>query len=583
METRTIECDILVLGGGLGGVAAAVRAARLGYRVCLTEENPWIGGQATSQGIAALDEHPHIERFGGTALYGEFRAGIRAFYRNKYKLKNPDDPHFNPGAGWVSALCFEPRAGLTALLSLVVPQVEAGRLMLFYRTRVSAAHVQGQSIRTVDVVQDGGTHVLRFAPAYVLDATELGDLLPLLPVPYVSGAESRDQTGEPHARAEGPAPHLTQSFTCPFAVDFCPGQDHTIPRPPNYERHRDQQPYTLTLQYARGRRTYRFFETAGDLPGSFWAYRRLLCADQFAEGQVPGDVALINWPGNDYTGGTLIDVPPDEQAQQIAAAKELSLGLLYWLQTEVLRDDGGRGYPELRLRPDIMGTADGFSQYPYIRESRRIEARKTIVEQEVAAPHQPHARAAPFSDSVGVGWYAIDIHGQATDVVYTAPTKPFQIPLGALVSRHLDNLLAACKNIGTTHITNGCYRLHPVEWNIGEAAGALAAFCLGQQRTPADVCSSAALRRQYQQTLLAAGVPLYWYEDVPLGHPAFAAVQMLAVEGIWPGCADHLRFDPDALADEPDERLRAAGLSPDLAGGDPITRGDLARRMAQHL
>ena len=424
---------------------------------------------------------------------------------------------------------------------------------------------------------------MRFAPAYVLDATELGDLLPLLPVPYVSGAESRDQTGEPHARAEGPAPHLTQSFTCPFAVDFCPGQDHTIPRPPNYERHRDQQPYTLTLQYARGLRTYRFFETADDLPGSFWAYRRLLCADQFAEGQVPGDVALINWPGNDYTGGTLIDVPPAERAQQLAAAKELSLGLLYWLQTEVPRDDGGRGYPELRLRPDIMGTADGFSQHPYIRESRRIEARKTIVEQEVAAPHQSNARAAPFSDSVGVGWYAIDIHGQATDIVYIAPTKPFQIPLGALVSRHLDNLLAACKNIGTTHITNGCYRLHPVEWNIGEAAGALAAFCLGQQQTPADVCSSAPLRRQYQQTLLAAGVPLYWYEDVPLGHPAFAAVQMLAVEGIWPGCADHLRFDPDALADAPAERLRAAGLSPDLAGRDPITRGDLARRMAQHL
>lgn len=584
METRTIECDVLVLGGGLGGVAAAVRAARLGYRVCLTEENPWIGGQATSQGVAALDEHPHIEHFGGTALYGEFRAGIRAYYRRKYQLKNPDDPHFNPGAGWVSALCFEPRAGLTALLSLVVPQVEAGRLTLFYRARASAAHVQGPSIRTVDVVQDGGTHILRFVPAYVLDATELGDLLPLLPVPYVSGAESRDQTGEPHARAAGPAPHLTQSFTCPFAVDFCPGQNHTIPRPPNYEHHRDQQPYTLTLQYARGQRTYRFFETAGDLPGSFWAYRRLLCADQFAEGQVPGDVALINWPGNDYTGGSLIDVSPAEQARQLAAAKELSLGLLYWLQTEVPRDDGrGRGYPELRPRPDIMGTADGFSQHPYIRESRRLEARKTIVEQEVAASHQPNARAAPFGDSVGVGWYAIDIHGQATDVVYTAPTKPFQIPLGALVSRHLDNLLAAGKNIGTTHITNGCYRLHPVEWNIGEAAGALAAFCLGQRQTPAAVCRNEVLCRQYQQTLLAAGVPLYWYEDVPLGHPAFAAVQMLAVAGIWPGRAGHLRFDPEALADAPAEHLRAAGLSPDLAGRDPITRGDLAHRMAPHL
>lgn len=583
METRTIECDILVLGGGLGGVAAAVRAARLGYRVCLTEENPWIGGQATSQGVAALDEHPHIEHFGGTALYGEFRAGIRAFYRRKYPLKNRDDPHFNPGAGWVSALCFEPRAGLTSLLTLVMPQVEAGRLALFYRARVVAAHVQGQSIRTVDVVQDD-EHVVRFAPAYVLDATELGDLLPLLPVPYVSGAESRDQTGEPHARADGPMPQLTQSFTCPFAVDFCPGQDHTIPRPPNYEHHRDQQPYTLTLQYARGQRTYRFFETAGDLPGSFWAYRRLLCAAQFADRQVPKDVALINWPGNDYSGGTLIDCPPAEQARQLAAAKELSLGLLYWLQTEVPRDDGrGRGYPELRLRPDIMGTADGFSQYPYIRESRRIQARKTLVEQEVAAAHQPGARAAFFDDSVGVGWYAIDIHGQATDVVYTAPTKPFQIPLGALVSRHLDNLLAAGKNIGTTHITNGCYRLHPVEWNIGEAAGALAAFCLGQHQPPKAVCSRPALRRQYQQTLLAAGVPLYWYTDVPLEHPAFAAVQQLAVAGLWPGQADHLRFAPDALASAPEKRLRAAGLPPDVAGGDPITRGELARRMVQRL
>ena len=96
VETRTIECDILVLGGGLGGVAAAVRAARLGYRVCLTEENPWIGGQATSQGVSALDEHPHIEHFGGTTLYGEFRAGIRAYYRRKYKLKNPGRPALQP-------------------------------------------------------------------------------------------------------------------------------------------------------------------------------------------------------------------------------------------------------------------------------------------------------------------------------------------------------------------------------------------------------------------------------------------------------------------------------------------------------
>ena len=29
------------------------------------------------------------------------------------------------------------------------------------------------------------------------------------------------------------------------------------------------------------------------------------------------------------------------------------------------------------------------------------------------------------------------------------------------------------KNIGVTHLTNGCYRLHPVEWNIGECLSRL--------------------------------------------------------------------------------------------------------------
>ena len=581
MESRDIECDILVLGGGLGGCAAALSALARGYRVCLTEENHWLGGQVTSQGVSALDEHRYIERFGGTALYYQFREGIRAYYRRCYSLKKPDEPQFNPGAGWVSHLCFEPKVGLASLLALLAPHVEADRLELFYHARVQGAQVEGTAIRRVDVDQAGYDRLLRFHPSYVLDATELGDLLPLLEVPYNSGAEGRDQTGEPHARAEA-APHLTQSFTCPFVVDFHPGQDHTIAQPADYERNRLH--YTLTLQYARGQRTYKMFAQAGDLPGSFWAYRRILAADQFEPGQVQGDLALINWQGNDYTGGSLIDVPGPEQARHIQAAKNMSLGLLYWLQTEVERDDGcGRGYPELRLRTDVLGTADGFSQYPYIREARRIEALKTIVEQEVAAPHQPHARAAFFADSVGLGSYSIDIHGQATDVVYTAPTKPFQIPLGALVSQHLDNLLPACKNIGTTHLTNGCYRLHPIEWNIGEAAGALAAFCLGQKRRPAAVRGDGALRRAFQGGLLEAGVPLYWYEDVPQGHAAFSALQRLAVDGIWPGAEGHLQFNPDEpiTAQERAHLLAAAGLAADAVGSQTLSRGELAIRLAQ--
>jgi hypothetical protein len=72
------------------------------------------------------------------------------------------------------------------------------------------------------------------------------------------------------------------------------------------------------------------------------------------------------------------------------------------------------------------------------------------------------------------------------------------------------NVLAGAKNIGTTHVTNGCYRLHPVEWNVGEAAGALAAFCHEGSRLPREVAAVPALCAAFQRALVARGVELAW-------------------------------------------------------------------------
>jgi hypothetical protein len=103
----------------------------------------------------------------------------------------------------------------------------------------------------------------------------------------------------------------------------------------------------------------------------------------------------------------------------------------------------------------------------------------------VSARYQPGPRAAHFADSVGVGWYPIDIHRSGPDDVgASCRTKPFQIPLGALLPVRIENLIAGGKNLGTTHITNGCYRLHPVEWNIGEgrrSAGGVRACGIGRR------------------------------------------------------------------------------------------------------
>ena len=89
-------------------------------------------------------------------------------------------------------------------------------------------------------------------------------------------------------------------------------------------------------------------------------------------------------------------------------------------------------------------------------------------------------------------------------------TLPFQIPLGALLPRRVENLLPACKNLGVTHLTNGCYRLHPVEWNVGEAVGALVAFCTRQKQIPRAVRRQSKLLADFQKLLIKDGVRLEW-------------------------------------------------------------------------
>jgi hypothetical protein len=107
--------------------------------------------------------------------------------------------------------------------------------------------------------------------------------------------------------------------------------------------------------------------------------------------------------------------------------------------------------------------------------------------------------------------YRIDLHpSTGGDNYIDVPSCPFEIPLGALLPQRMTNLIAAGKNIGTTHITNGCYRLHPVEWNIGEAAGMLAAYCLDKGLKPHQVQENDAHLHDFQQEIVREGIEIRW-------------------------------------------------------------------------
>jgi hypothetical protein len=455
----------------------------------LTEETDWIGGQLTSQAVP-LDEHPWIEDFGCTARYRALREGIREHYRRRYPLTAAARARrdLNPGSATVSRLSCDPRAALAVLEALVD---RAGIEVLREHVPV-AAEVDGDRVRAVTLT---GGRVIE--ADWVIDATETGELLPLTGAEHVTGAESRDQTGEPHA-AMVADPLNMQPVTACFAVDHLEGEDHTIPRPPSYEpgrfsllapdpRTNELVPRTLTPNPPGDPALIGPDLANPDLDKELWLFRRIAARGNFEPGFLRSDITLVNWPQVDYLGGPVYGVP--DAARHAAAARELSLCFLHWLQTEADIPDP----PALRLR--------WMAKSLYIRESRRIAGETTVVEQELGRD---------FPDTVGVGQYRIDLHpSTGGDPYIDIACPPFQIPLGALIPVRIGNLLAGAKNIATTHVTNGAYRLHPVEWGIGEAAGHLAAFCAAHGTIPRAV-RAGPLLGELQRELTAAGVELRW-------------------------------------------------------------------------
>jgi hypothetical protein len=515
--------DVVVIGGGLGGVSATLAAARLGARVALVEELDWLGGQLTSQGVPP-DEHPWIESLSASESYAAFRRAIREHYRRHLPLT--DDARaqlrLNPGQGNVSTLCHEPWVAVKVIDELLSPHEAAGRVTVLRRHRLLGMHRDGDRIAGATVLNLSDGRKFDLAAPLFVDATEIGDVLEMAGVEHVFGAESQAETQEPHALPEAD-PMDQQALTWCLAMEHLPGEDHVIDRPEGYERFRTMQlacwpgpqfSWTLSDFVTHEPRERPLFAGPTDTPGLYdlWHARRIAWRGHFQPGAYASDITLANWPQMDYWIRPVVGVSQAEQALALDEARRFSLAFFYWMQTEAPRHDGGNGYRGLRLRGDVLGTADGLAKQAYYREGRRVRAEFTVLEQHIGVTARPGRDGAePFDDSVGIGAYRIDLHpstrGRNTVDI---DSYPFQIPLGALLPVRVDNLLPACKNIGTTRVTNGAYREHATEWSIGEAVGSLAAFALARKVPPRAVRADATLLADFQRLLQGQGVLLAW-------------------------------------------------------------------------
>jgi hypothetical protein len=533
-----IKAQVLIVGGGTGGFAAALSACRLGLQVVMTEETRWIGGQLTAQ-IVPPDEHPWIEQFGCTNSYREFRNRVRQLYRSNPNLTASAQAaeDLNPGGGWVSRLCFEPKLGVEALNHMIEPYLASGQLRILYSHKPFSAEVNSDFIHSVRFFNlESGNFVEIAAPAFV-DATELGDLLALTGTAYVSGAESKSQTNEPNAVEGPPQPENVQGFTWCFALEQTP-EPQPMSKPDNFEFWKAYKPEfwpgpLLGFQVLHAHTgVVKELPLYGKNPQDWYAlfpYRQVIDPVKWRIQRNP--TTVVNWPQNDYFLGNIIDADPIPSGNQVPTgfeipgamgpksaallmqSRELSQSLLYWLQTLAPHHDGKSvGYANLRMAQGITGTEEGFAMYPYIRESRRILAQFTLREQDVAAYTNPGRDRAPtLPDSVGIGAYRIDLHPSANGAnTIDTSTLPFQIPLSALVPVKAKNLIPASKNIGTTHITNGCYRLHPVEWNIGEVAGIMAADIINSGEPVQSLTATKESIERIQSVAVELGVEIHW-------------------------------------------------------------------------
>ena len=564
-DNSTLSCSILVVGGSTAAYSATLSALRMNLDVCLVQPLKVVGGQFTGQALPASDDGDLLkQQTGFRTVDGEQFAisRLQRWFRRRQRQLQPIAGQFqeNPGGAWVCPMTTTPVVAATALNEPLVPYLESGKLRLIVESDPIEVMMspetsgQCQQVTGVRFQQRHTSRRFTVTAPVTLEATDFGDLLELANLPSRVGQESRYDTGEA-ILPEQAIPACQQSFTFNVLVEYTTASQR-MAAPVGYGRAAWLNSYEFTGDYwtAKAGRWHRrdFFH-----PFGIFRYRRVLRRSLHEKTISLGDVSVINWGtsphpekgqccGNDFRLGSLIGRDPVERKELLQRARDRAQAYIHYLQTH--------GVSDLKPRGDLTWSADGIALEPYIREARRGIALTTIRHEDVAESFFPNqARARCFDDSLGIGQYHyLDLHGNLVEGHVTPRGKdvialPFSLPARSLVPVTTDGLILSAKSIGTTHITNAAYRMHPMEWAIGEASGFLAVFAIWTGESPRRIVETLPLLRKLQGLMARNGVPIFWFDDVSHDDPDFEAIQVMAATGIIRSeNASNLHFRPYA-------------------------------------
>lgn len=504
---RIMKTDVLVIGGGAGGTAAAIQSARLGVPTILVESTSMLGGMLTAAGVSCTDGNDQLP----SGIWEEFRQALYAHYGRK-----------RLNTGWVSNTNFEPHVADSIFKAWAEKEKNLTVLfnMQFESVRKTGNRITGAVFHTA-----GNTESLRIQSTVVIDGSELGDIVAAAGADYNLGMDDPVETGEKEAREKNT---IIQDITwAAILKDYGPGTDKTIARPEGYDS---------TL----------YFCCCTDAPcqDKPWNGDKFKMLNYGKLPRSPGekyDKYMLNWPphGNDI----YLNVVESSYEQRVAGyekAKLQTLGFIYFMQTTL-------GMRNIGLADDELD--EGLALIPYNREGRRV---KGLVRMNINHIKHPYTYTL-YRTGIAVGDYPVDHHharypGKVPEIEFP-PIPAFNIPLGTLIPEKTEGLIVCEKGISVTNIVNGTTRLQPVVLLTGQAAGVLAALSIKLKKKVRDVPV-----RLVQDSLLKRKAYLMPFVDIKPDDPAWEAMQRVGVTGILKGAGkaegwgNKMFFYPDSLA-----------------------------------
>lgn len=432
--------DVLVVGGGNAGCAAAIAAARHGARTLLVERYGFLGGTATAAMVGPwMTFHSGSKRIVG---------GIAQEIVERLMQLGASPGHVRDSSDYVSTITpFDPEIH-KALLFEMMREAKVDLLLhaLFLRSVMSSG-VDGAVFATVAGERE-------YRAAITIDAT--ADAF----VAYSAGVAT--QRGDERGHVQ-PATlmfrlsHVDLSKTAAY-VRTHPDQMRT-----SLKAHERTAPAITALAGL-----YEFWKDAGE-QGEVSIPRELV---SFFISPYDDEVTV------NMTRVTGIDpLDPDDLTRAEVEARLQVMQLLQFFRSRV------PGFENCRIA--ATGTQIG------IRESRRIVGEYTLTRDDVL-------QARHFDDAVAQSAYPIDIHnptGSGTITHRLPEGERYEIPFRCLLPKGVDRLLVAGRCISTTHEALASTRLTPTVMTLGQAAGTAAAMTQ-RGRTPLRELDRWALRAQ---------------------------------------------------------------------------------------